>query len=144
MAKFNMELPNELLRDLKKLERNSKEMMEEMTKAGAEVVLNNIKANVPEGIKKEKQIMGRLKLSKQYKTFSDDGINTKVAFYYKEDGMFTNRNGQKVPIDLVLKITEYGGKTRTYPKRPFLRKSFNRSQIEKAMLRVQEKYLPKE
>ena len=146
MARFKLELPNDLIKEMKALEQNTEKMLGEMTEAGAEVVINNIRANVPQGIKNEPQIMSKLKLSKQYKTPTDDGINTKVAFYYGEGkkGYFKNRNGQEVPIDLVLKITEYGGKTREYPKRPFLRKSFKKAEIESAMLKVQEKYLPKE
>ena len=144
MARFKAELPNDLMKELTKLERNTEKMLGEMTRAGAETVLNNIKANAPSGIKNEQQIMSKLKLSKDYKTPSDDGINTKVAFFYGNDGYFINRNGQKVPIDLVLKITEYGGRTRNYPKKPFVRKSFKKAQIKNEMLRVQEKYLPKE
>ena len=56
-------------------------------------------------------------------------------------GYFTNRNGERVPAPLVANMFEYGSSTRKYPKQPFFRQSFNKGEIEKAMLRVQEKYI---
>ena len=84
--------------------------------------------------------MGCLKITKTYKTRSDDGINTKVGFY----GYFQNENGVETPAPLVVNVFEYGRSGKSFPKKPFVRKSFNKAQIERAMLRVQEKYLPKE
>jgi hypothetical protein len=80
-----------------------------------------------------------LKITKVYKTPSDDGVNTKVAFY----GYFINENKKKVPAPLVANVTEYGRSNSPYPKKPFLRRAFKKAEIEKAMLAVQEKYLPK-
>ena len=140
MAKFEMILPDEILKDFKKIHDNADDIFGEMTKAGAEVVLKNIVANAPIGIKNEPQIMNKLKLSKVYKTPSDDGINTKIAFYYQgKDGYFINKNGQKEPIDLVLKVFEYGRSGAPFPKQPFIRKSFSKNQIEDAMLKAQKK-----
>jgi hypothetical protein len=56
-------------------------------------------------------------------------------------GYFTNRNGERIPAPLVANMFEYGSSNRKYPKKPFFRQSFNKAQIEKAMLRVQEKYI---
>lgn len=139
MAKFQLELPNELLKELKSLEQNTEKMMEEMTKAGAEVVYNNIKANAPSSLKKS-NIMKCLKITKTYKTFSDDGVNTKVGFY----GYFKNEKGVTTPAPLVVNVFEYGRSGKKFPKKPFVRKSFNKASITNAMLKVQEKYLPKE
>jgi hypothetical protein len=139
MAKFKMELPNDLIKEFSNLERNTEKILGEMTKAGAEVVYNNIQSNAPSGLKKSK-IMGCLKITKTYKTRSDDGINTKVGFY----GYFENENGVETPAPLVVNVFEYGRSGKSFPKKPFIRRSFNKAQIEKAMLRVQEKYLPKE
>lgn len=47
MAKFKAELPNDLIKQLGRLEKDTEKMLAEMTEAGAEVVLGNIKANVP-------------------------------------------------------------------------------------------------
>ena len=81
--------------------------------------------------------MSCLQITKTYKTPSDDGINTKVAFY----GYFKNEDGKIVPAPLVANVTEYGISNSPYPKKPFLRKSFRKAQIEKAMLSVQKKYI---
>lgn len=134
MARYEMELPTELISIFSTLEKNEKKMLEDMTKAGAKVVLKNIKANVPNSFHGS-NIMKCLKVTKTYKTPSDDGINTKVAFY----GYFENKQGRRVPAPLVCNVFEYG--RRTMQKRPFLRKSFNNKEIEKAMLQVQKKYI---
>lgn len=136
MAKFKAELPNDLIKQLGRLEKDTEKMLAEMTEAGAEVVLGNIKANVPSSWHSS-NIMKCLKVTKSYKTPSDDGINTKVAFY----GYFVNRNGERVPAPLVANVTEYGRQNGKYQKRPFLRKSFKRAQIVKAMEKVQSKYI---
>lgn len=144
MAKFIMTLPTDMIKELDRINRNAEKMLGEMTKAGAEVVERNIIANAPQGIKKEPRLMNKLKLSKVYKTPSDDGINTKVAFFYGNsngDGYFKNRNGKETPIPLVLNMFEFGSTKREYPKHPFIRKSFRKSQIESAMTKVQDKYL---
>ena len=132
MAKFKMELPKELMDDFKKLNSNYEEIFGAMTKAGADVVHQNIIANVPESFKKSK-IMNCLKVTKTYKTVSDDGINTKVGFY----GYFENHKGEVVPAPLVANVFEYGSST--VEKKPFLRKSFKKKQIEDAMLKAQKK-----
>ncbi len=132
MAKFDFELPNDIIKDFQKIYNNTDEIFGKMTKAGAEVVESNIRANVPDGIRKSK-MMRCLKITKVYKTPSDDGINTKVAFY----GYFENENGKKTPAPLVANVFEYGRSNSEFPKQPFMRKSFKKSQIEQAMLKVQ-------
>lgn len=132
MAKFSLELPTDVLKDFQRISKNSDEIIGEMTRAGAEVVEHNIKANLPEGILKSK-MMDCLKVTKTYKTPSDDGINTKIGFY----GYFENENGKKTPAPLVANVFEHGRSNSEFPKHPFMRKSFKKSEIEKAMLRVQ-------
>lgn len=132
MAKFQMELPNDILKDFQKINNNADEIFGEMTKAGAEVAYQSIKANVPNSFKKS-NIMKCLKVTKIYKTPSDDGINTKVGFY----GYFKNENNVETPAPLVANVFEYGSSK--FQKQPFLRKSFNKSKIEKAMLQAQKK-----
>ena len=80
MARFQMELPNDLIKEFEKLEKNTEQMMGEMTKAGAEVVMANVKKNIPSSFL-DSDIMNCLKLTRVYKTPSDDGINTKIGFY---------------------------------------------------------------
>lgn len=138
MAKFNAELPNDILKQLETVEKNTDKMLQEMTEAGAKLVLENIKASVPNSWY-DSNIMKCLKITKTYKTPSDDGVNTKVAFY----GYFINENNEKIPAPLVANVTEYGRSNSPYPKKPFLRRSFKKSEIEKVMQAVQDKYIPK-
>ncbi|MBQ6483068.1 MAG: hypothetical protein IJI45_18335 [Anaerolineaceae bacterium] len=130
MASFKLELPTEIMKDFQKIYTNSDKIFGAMTKAGADVVYHNIVSHVPPSIRKS-AMMGCLRITRVYKTPSDDGINTKVGFY----GYFTNRNGKRTPAPLVANVFEYGS-TRVQ-KKPFLRKSFNRSAIEKAMRKAQ-------
>ena len=138
MARFKAELPNDVIKQFESLEKNTDKMLKEMTEAGAKVVLSNIKSSVPASWYSS-NIMKCLKVTKTYKTPSDDGVNTKIAFY----GYFINRNKEKIPAPLVANVTEYGRSNSPYPKKPFLRRSFKKSQIEQAMKAVQDKYIPK-
>ena len=108
-----------------------------MTKVGAIAVHKNILRNMPKSFKNS-EILKCLKISKIYKTKSDDGINTKVAFY----DYFKNKRGVTQPAPLIANVFEHG--TSTVTKQPFMRKSFKKSEIEAEMNKVQEKYLPKE
>ena len=154
MAKFQMVLPDSTLKDIEKIYKNTEKIFGAMTKAGAETVEKNIRKNAPKGVRDEPKLMNKLKVSRTYKTPSDGGINTKTAFFYgegSESGYFNNRNGKKTPIPLVLNAFEYGTKERytkegsyrgqiqTPTKHPFLRKSFKKDEIERAMLNAQEK-----
>ena len=138
MARFNIELPNDIIKQFDSLDKNTTKMLEEMTEAGAKVVHENIKASVPQSWYAS-NIMKGLKMTRPYKTPSDDGVNVKVAFY----GYFINENGRKTPAPLVANVTEYGRSNSPYPKKPFMRRAFNKSKIEKAMQAVQDKYIPR-
>lgn len=132
MAHFEMELPNEIINQFTKIFGDVDDILGAMTKAGAEVVLNNVKTNAPDSLKKSK-IMNCLKMTKTYKTPSDDGINNKVGFY----GYFENEDGRKTPAPLVVNVFEYG--STKFQKKPFFRKSFRKEQIEDAMRKAMEK-----
>lgn len=132
MAKFEMELPEDIMKDVKSIEDNADSIFGGMTKAGAEVVMKNVIANVPNSIRKS-AMMGNLKMTRVYKTPSDDGINTKVAFY----GYFTNEDGKRTASEIVANVFEHGRSTSPFPKHPFMRRSFNKGQIEGAMLDAQ-------
>lgn len=138
MARFNIELPNDIIKQFDSLDKNTTKMLEEMTEAGAKVVHENIKASVPQSWYAS-NIMKCLKMTRPYKTPSDDGVNVKVAFY----GYFINENKEKIPAPLVANVTEYGRSNSPYPKKPFMRRAFNKGKIEKAMQAVQDKYIPK-
>lgn len=132
MAKFTLELPTEEIRNLEKITNDIEKIMGDMTQAGAEVVYKNILANMPKGIQNS-DMKKCLKISRVYKTPSDDGINTKVAF----SGYFINEDGKKTPAPLVANVYEYGRSNLPFPKQPFMRKSFKKSDIEQAMLKAQ-------
>lgn len=134
MAKFELELPTDIINTIQKVYDNSDEIFGEMTRAGADVVDKNILSNLPQSIRQSK-MMNCLKITKTYKTPTDDGINTKVGFY----GYFENEDGKTVPAPLVANVFEYGRSTSDFPKHPFLRKSFKKSEIEDAMLKAQSK-----
>lgn len=136
MAKLESELPTELAQLFEQLETNTQQMLEEMTQEGAKTVLANVNANVPASFHGS-NIMSCLKMTRPYDTPSDGGINTKVAFY----GYFNNKDGKKVPAPLVCNLFEYGRSNSPYPKHPFMRKSFKKSQIEAAMRKVEDRYI---
>lgn len=138
MASFEEQLPTELMEQFEFLDKNTETMLKEMTREGAKKVLANVKSNVPQSFRKS-GIMRCLKLTRSYKTPSDDGINTKVAFY----GYFNNEDGKRTPAPLVCNLFEYGRSNSPYPRHPFMRRSFVSSEIESAMRKVQDKYLPK-
>jgi len=66
MAKFNVELPNDLLKELKNLEINTEKMMGEMTKTGAEIVYRKVLKNAPKSFQGS-NIMKCLKITKIYR-----------------------------------------------------------------------------
>ncbi len=136
MAGFSAELPNELIKSFQKLENNTEEMLSEMTRAGAEVVYKQVKANMKNSFKSTESLDKGLKITKSYRTPTDDGINTKVGFYgYNEKG---------VPIPLIAMAREFGT-SRGEKKNPFFRKAFRQeSAITNAMMKAQEKYITHE
>ena len=134
MARFILELPTQLIRQIERVEKNCQDIFGQMTRAGAKAVLAEIEANVPESFRGS-DIMSTLCLTKTYKTPTDGGINTKVAF----DGYFTNENDVVTPAPLVANVFEYGSSK--FEKQPFRRKSFRKDKIEKAMLEKQKELL---
>ena len=140
MAKFNAELPRELIEQFDDLANGGAEkMLEEMVDAGAEIAEKNIRANMKMAFKDTSGLEKCLVRTKVYKTKSDDGVNAKVAFY----GYFVNKRGKTVPASLVAQAREYGT-SRGEAKKPFIRKSFKKGEITDAMLKVQGKYIKDE
>lgn len=132
MAVFQLDLPNDLIKEFEKLDTNYEDIFGAMTKAGAEVVAQNVRSNAPPAMKNS-GVMNCLKLSRVYKTPSDDGINTKVMF----SGYYTNEEGRVTPAPLIANLFEYGRSNSPFPKHPFFRKSFVKGAIEQAMLKAQ-------
>ena len=144
MAKFQNELPYDLMKQFEDLEMDCEDMLGEMCRAGAEVVYAKVKDNMSKVFESTGSLEKGLKITRVYKTPSDDGINVHVGFYgYTEDG---------VPIPLIAMAREFGTygsnptskgskETKGEAKRPFFRKSFKKKDIEQAMQQVQDKYI---
>jgi len=130
MARFNAEIPNELLKQLEELSYG--EMTKEMVQEAGKVVFENVKNNMRKVFKSTKSLEKGLKITKVYQTQSDDGINVHIGFYgYDDEG---------VPIPLKALAREYGT-SRGEQKKPFFRKSFKKAEIESIMKQVQDKYI---
>ena len=132
MAKLVIDIDDSVLKDISYIDKQFDHIFGGMTKAGAEVVYKNVISALPEPLRSS-GFSSHVKLSKVYKTPSDDGINTKVMI----TGYFINKDGRKTPAPLVANMFEYGSDKRNYPKQPFFRKSFKKSQIKKAMEEAQ-------
>ena len=134
MAIFSFDIDDSVMKDINYIDKQFDHIFGGMTYAGAEVVYKNVIATLPEPLRSS-GFSNCVKLSRVYKTPSDDGINTKVMI----TGYFTNEKGKKTPAPLVANMFEYGSDKRKYPKHPFFRKSFKRAQIMKAMEDAQKK-----
>lgn len=134
MAKVIVDIDDSVLKDISYIDKQFDHIFGGMTKAGAEVVYKNVISALPESLRSS-GFSSHVKLSRVYKTPSDDGINTKVMI----TGYFINKDGRKTPAPLVANMFEYGSSKKNYPKQPFFRKSFKKSQIMKAMEEEQKK-----
>ena len=143
MAKFNAELPNDLLKVFEDLEADAPIMMGEMCQAGATVVYNKVVKNLGTAFVKPDTLLKGLKITRVYKTPSDDGINVHIGFYGYNAEKKTAAHPKGVPIPLIAMAREYGTASGEQ-KKPFLRKSFAKKDIEAAMLEVQGKYIKEE
>ena len=139
MAKFNADLPNDLIKVFDELETNAPFMMGEMCKAGAEVVYKKVTSNLGKAFKSTGSLLKGLKVTKVYETPSDDGINVHIGFY-GYDGEPTKKYPKGTPIPLKAMAREYGT-SRGEKKKPFFRKSFAKKDIEQAMMEVQDRYI---
>ena len=145
MARFDAELPNEVMNQFKEVYDNADEIFGAMTKAGAQVVLENAKQKCP-----RQELAKYFKLTKTYKTPSDGGINTKVyasgylpfsdpnrKFFSRSAKGTMYHTNKGVPVDFLLKLYEYGRSSAPFPKHPFFRSCFSDSQITEKMLKAQ-------
>lgn len=140
MAKFNAELPYDMIKSFEELETNVPEMMGEMCKAGAEVVYNKVVKNLDSAFARTDTLLKGLKITKIYNTPTDDGINVHVGFYGYNTDKVTKKFPNGIPIPLIAMAREYGTSSGE-KKKPFFRKSFSKKEIEKAMMKVQSRYI---
>ena len=144
MARFQAELPAELMQVFENLETNAPIMMGEMCQAGATVVYDKVVANLGKSFKKTDTLRKGLRITKVYQTPSDDGINVHIGFYgYDKESKPTKRHPNGTPIPLIAMAREYGT-SRGEAKKPFFRKSFAKKEIEQAMQEVQDRYIKEE
>ena len=136
MAKFEMNIPTALIEQIDELNLGASDMMEKMTRAGAEVVYNNVKANLNKVIdNKTGDLADSLIITKTYRNANEE-VATKVGFYGYD------RNG--IPNPLKALAREYGT-SKGEAKKPFLRPAFNKKvEIETAMQKVQNEFIAKE
>lgn len=144
---FKVELPTEIMKDIQKIYDNTDEILGEMTRAGAAVVEANMRSDAPQVLK------DYVKVTRTYRTPSDGGINTKVIvkgyipFSDPNRKGFTRNGGggdsyttdKGVPAEFLANLYEHGRSTAPWPKKPFVRKSFKKKEIEEAMLEAQVK-----
>lgn len=141
MARFNAELPNDLIKAVEELGANAPGMMGKMCDAGARAVYEKVVNNIGKAFKRTDMPLAGLKITRVYKTPSDDGINVHIGFYgYDRDSKPTKRHPKGTPIPLIAMAREYGTSSGE-KKKPFFRKSFSKKEIEQAMLEVQGKYI---
>jgi len=149
MAKFNLtpsDLGIDIIKDLNKLENDLPVMMEEMTQAGADVVLGNLVSTISNTpiahlagyMVKDKARDGR--------KFSGKATRIYVHGYIKTSGWSKGsvKSKQGIPVPYLYNIYDMGrsdiGKTR------FWRRGWKMSKdgVAEAMLKIQEKYLPQD
>ena len=140
MARFNAELPNDLMKQFEKLEADTPVMMGEMCKAGAEVVHRKVVSNIGKAFERTATLLKGLKITRVYQTPSDDGVNVHIGFYGYNTDKVTKAHPKGVPIPLIAQAREYGTSSGE-EKKPFFRKAFANKDIENAMLAVQSKYI---
>ena len=155
MAKFQTELPTDILNDCQFLSSNAATIFGKMTRAGAEVVKQQIATNAARAFdtKTAAKLNQKLKITNTYDTPSDGGINTKVAYY----GYIPRSDGKKVrikggsypgvPAPLLARLREFGARSggnmpaplkHYWTKKPFVRPAFeSKGAIEDAMLKAQ-------
>ena len=143
MAKFNAELPNDLLKVFEDLETDSSTMMGEMCQAGAKVVYDKVVSGIGKAFKRTDTLLKGLKVTKVYETPSDDGINVHIGFYGYDPDSASKAYPKGKPIPLIAMAREYGTSSGE-KKKPFFRKSFSKKEIEQAMMEVQNRYIKDE
>lgn len=167
MAHMQMLLPDEVIKQFQSVYENTNEIFGAMVEAGADVAYNNILGNMQYAFKDASKLAPYLKKTKVYNTYGNTVINCKVAFYgyYRqgqrkhvvhikatESGTYRTGKGHRqvrrsgrteatyqydgVPVPLIVIAREYGT-SNGEAKKPFVRKSFTKGAITRAMLKAQ-------
>lgn len=128
MARFDVEVGNDIVHEMERLQLDAPQVFGQMVDAGADVVLRNMRSNMRASFKTTRSLEQGLKKTRVYKTPSDDGVAVKVGF--------SGYNDKGVPVPLIASARDRGTK-RGEAKRPFFRKSFDKTAIEGAMRRIE-------
>ena len=141
MARWHSELPNDLIKEFEEVEKDCTKMFGEMVEAGARAVQKNVLNNLKKAFENTEKLEQGLRITKVYKTPSDGGVNVFVGFYgYVPNSPKTKRHPYGTPIPLIAMAREYGTSSGER-KKPFMRQSFKKKEIEQAMQQVQDKYI---
>ena len=147
MAKFELNLPESVIKDFKRMYDNAEEIFAYMTQEGAKVAKAQCDATAPP------MVRAYSRLSRTYKTPSDDGIATQVyylgyiPFSNPNRKYFTRKGGgskvhsttEGVPVEFLCNLYEYGRSTSPFPKKPWFRKAFRGAEIARVMYEAQKK-----
>lgn len=139
MARYAVEIPNDVLTELEKRDTKLESITDEMLEAGGKVVYARAEGNISKSFKNPAPIRSGLRLTRVYKN-SDEGKSIKVGFYGYYKARKTKKYPGGVPIPLIASAREYGTSSGEAAK-PFFRKSFNRAAINAAMQAVHDKYI---
>lgn len=148
MARFEAEIPLEMMKELERFaDSGASDMIDEMLDKASERVEENIRRRARRVFKNPDKVLKGLVRTKVYITNkgdpADEAKAIKVGFIgYVPGSPKTKRHPYGTPIPLIAQAREYGTSSGE-AKKPFIRPSFNKREIENIMSEVQEKYLPK-
>jgi len=162
MARFEAQLPADILKDVDFLANNAMKIFGGMTKAGAEVAAENMKQRTKKALKSNiaGKVAAKIKVTKSYTTRKHEIATAARAYGYvaKSDGkpFYLSKKGKKygpypgIPSALLLNLADNGKSiASTMPaqfrdywngvKYPIVAPAFgDTKRIEKAMLKAQE------
>lgn len=144
MARFELIIPDDVIKDIEKISKNADEIFGGMTKAAADMVASSARGACPNS-----KLASHIKVTKTYKTPSDHGINNKVyisgyipfsgnrkSFSRSgRSGMYTTTKG--IPAPFLANMYEYGRSDGTFPRKPFFWTAFKTGMIEAVMKKKQ-------
>ena len=81
MAKFEVELPTEIIKSMTVIYDECPEIFSAMTQAGGQVVQRHILNNMRYAFDQPEKLAPYLKVTRPYRTYGGKFVNTKVAFY---------------------------------------------------------------
>lgn len=145
MAKFDSEIPYDLLKQIGGLaDGGAEQMIDEMLTEAGDYVESEIRSNATRVFRNPGRVIRGLFRTKVYRTKKDDAKNVKIGFSgYMPGSPKTKRHPKGTPTPLVAMAREYGT-SRGEAKRPFVRTAFKKNKITQIMKTVQKKYIPED